>query len=94
MIGKDTPDFSFRVADELDAERIKARDLLFSGQIDQSVELAEAALERMDQLFVSNPGVHGISTRMRNASSITVCLLRKANVPCLSLTTCSMRIWN
>ena len=27
--GKDTPDFSFRVADELDAERIKARDLLF-----------------------------------------------------------------
>ena len=55
--GKDTPDFSFRMADELDAERIKARDLLFSGQIDQSVELAEAALERMDQLFVSNPGV-------------------------------------
>lgn len=55
--GKDTPDFSFRVADELDAERIKARDLLFSGQIDQSVELAESALERMDQLFVSNPGV-------------------------------------
>ena len=55
--GKDTPDFSFRVADELDAERIKARDLLFSGQIDQSVELAEAALERMDQLFSSNPGV-------------------------------------
>lgn len=55
--GKDTPDFSFRVADELDAERIKARDLLFSGQVDQSVELAEAALERMDQLFASNPGV-------------------------------------
>ena len=55
--GKDTPDFSFRVADELDAERIKARDLLFSGQIDQSVELVEAALERMDQLFSSNPGV-------------------------------------
>ena len=55
--GRDTPDFSFRVADEFDAERIKARDLLFSGQIDQSVELAEAALERMDQLFVSNPGV-------------------------------------
>ena len=41
--GKDTPDFSFRLADELDAERIKARDLLFSGQVDQSVELAEAA---------------------------------------------------
>lgn len=55
--GKDTPDFSFRVADELDAERIKARDLLFSGQVDQSVELAEAALGRMDQLFASNPGV-------------------------------------
>lgn len=55
--GKDTPDFSFHVADELDAERIKARDLLFSGQVDQSVELVEAALERMDQLFASNPGV-------------------------------------
>ena len=55
--GKDTPDFSFRLADELDAERIKARDLLFSGQVDQSVELAEAALERMDRLFASNPGV-------------------------------------
>lgn len=55
--GKDTPDFSFRMADELDTERIKARDLLFSGQIDQSVELAESALERMDQLFASNPGV-------------------------------------
>ena len=51
------PDFSFRLADELDAERIKARDLLFSGQVDQSVELAEAALERMDRLFASNPGV-------------------------------------
>ena len=55
--GKDTPDFSFRMADELDTERIKVRDLLFSGQIDQSVELAESALERMDQLFASNPGV-------------------------------------
>ena len=55
--GKDTPDFSFRLADELDAERIKARDLLFSGQVDQSVELAEAALGRMDRLFASNPGV-------------------------------------
>lgn len=46
-----------RLPDELDAERIKARDLLFSGQVDQSVELAEAALERMDRLFASNPGV-------------------------------------
>lgn len=42
--GKDTPDFSFRLADELDAERIKARDLLFSGQVDQSVELAEGGV--------------------------------------------------
>ena len=54
--GKDTPDFSFRMADELDTERIKVRDLLFSGQIDQSVELAESALERMDQLFAFESG--------------------------------------
>lgn len=55
--GNDTPDFSFTLADDLDAERMKARDLLFSGQIDQAVEMIEAALRRMDQLFESNPGV-------------------------------------
>ena len=33
--GTDTPDFTFQLADELDRERTRARDLLFSGQDDQ-----------------------------------------------------------
>ena len=33
--GNDTPDFAFTLADELDKERLRARDLLFSGQADQ-----------------------------------------------------------
>ncbi len=55
--GKDTPDFSFTLADELDAERLKARDMLFSGQIDQAIECAEHAVERVDRLYADNPGV-------------------------------------
>ena len=55
--GNDTPDFSFALADSLDADRIKARDLLFSGEIDQAIETAQAALDRMDQTFETNPGV-------------------------------------
>lgn len=55
--GEDTPDFSFTLADELDAARIKARDLLFSGQVEQAIQQAQTAVERMDRLFASNPGV-------------------------------------
>ena len=33
--GKDTPDFTFTLADDLDKERLRARDMLFSGQADQ-----------------------------------------------------------
>ncbi len=55
--GEDTPDFSFALADELDAARIKARDLLFNGQVEQGIQQAQAAVERMDRLFASNPGV-------------------------------------
>lgn len=32
--GKDTPDFTFTLADDLDKERLRARDMLFSGQAD------------------------------------------------------------
>ena len=55
--GNDTPDFSFALADSLDADRLKARDLLFSGEIDQAIETAQTALTRMDQTFETNPGV-------------------------------------
>ena len=55
--GEDTPDFSFTLADSLDVDRLKARDLLFSGEIDQAIETAQTALGRMDQTFAANPGV-------------------------------------
>lgn len=55
--GKDTPDFKFTLADELDKERLRARDLLFSGQADQAIEVAEAAVARLDQIFDAGPGV-------------------------------------
>ena len=55
--GNDTPDFAFTLADELDKERLRARDLLFSGQADQAIEMAEAAAARMDQTFAMGPGV-------------------------------------
>ena len=55
--GNDTPDFSFTLAESLDADRLRARDLLFSGDIDQAIGTAEAALDHMDQTFAANPGV-------------------------------------
>lgn len=55
--GKDTPDFTFTLADDLDKERLRARDLLFSGQADQAIEVAEAAAARLDQTFAVGPGV-------------------------------------
>lgn len=55
--GKDTPDFEFQLNAELDRERLKARDLLFSGQADRAIEVIEAELERIDIMFANNPGV-------------------------------------
>ncbi|KFI93070.1 putative tetratricopeptide repeat-containing domain protein [Bifidobacterium saguini DSM 23967] len=55
--GKDTPDFKFTLADELDKDRLRARDLLFSGQADQAIEVAEAAVSRLDQAFAAGSGV-------------------------------------
>lgn len=51
--GGDTPDFAFALSDDLDRERVKARDLLFSGQAEQAFESAEATLERFDAMFAS-----------------------------------------
>lgn len=55
--GDDTPDFTFTMADDLDKERLRARDMLFSGQAPQAIEVAEAAVTRLDQVFAAGPGV-------------------------------------
>ncbi|WEV52142.1 tetratricopeptide repeat protein [Bifidobacterium sp. ESL0704] len=51
--GVDTPDLDFSVARELDAERVKARDLLFSGQVDQAISKLEEAVDKVDALYAS-----------------------------------------
>ncbi|MDY4678448.1 tetratricopeptide repeat protein [Bifidobacterium tsurumiense] len=55
--GEDTPDLSFSVAKDLDAMRIKARDMLFSGQPEQAIAMAQEHVERLDALFAENGGV-------------------------------------
>ena len=55
--GKDTPDFTFTLADDLDKERLRARDMLFSGQADQAIEAAEAAVAHLDQVYAAGHGV-------------------------------------
>lgn len=49
--GVDTPDLDFSLAKDLDAERVKARDLLFSGQVDQAIASLEEAVEKVDALY-------------------------------------------
>ena len=55
--GTDTPDFEFRVSSDLDAERLKSRDLLFSGRAEQAIQTAEAALGQVESLFAAVDGV-------------------------------------
>nr|WP_193786494.1 tetratricopeptide repeat protein [Bifidobacterium biavatii] len=55
--GRDTPDITFQLSDELNRERGKARDLLFSGQIDRAIDVIEAEVERLDVMYANNPGV-------------------------------------
>ncbi|OZG58327.1 tetratricopeptide repeat protein [Bifidobacterium tissieri] len=55
--GRDTPEPDFGLADQLDAERVKARDLLFGGETQKAVEVAEAAVDRLDNLFAAAGGV-------------------------------------
>lgn len=55
--GRDTPSVALRMADELDRERLKARDLLFNGQVDQAFEAAEAAIGHVDALYAKGGGV-------------------------------------
>ena len=55
--GTDTPDFEFSLSADLDAERLKARDLLFSGRAEQAIGTAEAALAHVESLFAAVDGV-------------------------------------
>ncbi len=55
--GNDTPDMKFSLSADLDAERLKARDLLFSGRASQAIDTVQAAIDRVEQMFSANPGV-------------------------------------
>lgn len=55
--GRDTPSIAMTVADELDRERLKARDLLFGGRVNQAFEAAEAAIGRLDAMWKRGDGV-------------------------------------
>ncbi len=55
--GHDTPAVSLKLSRDLDKERAKVRDLLFSGQADRAIQSGEAALQRLDALFARNNGV-------------------------------------
>lgn len=49
--GVDTPDLDFTLAKDLDAQRVKARDLLFSGQVDQAIASLDEAVSKIDALY-------------------------------------------
>lgn len=49
--GVDTPDLDFTLAKDLDAERVKSRDLLFSGQVDQAIASLEEAVSKVDAMY-------------------------------------------
>ena len=55
--GTDIPNAEFRLSDELNDVRMKARDLLFGGQPDKAVETEEAAVAELDELYANADGV-------------------------------------
>ncbi|WP_300767363.1 tetratricopeptide repeat protein [uncultured Bifidobacterium sp.] len=55
--GQDTPDPVFSLSKDLDSDRVKARDLLFSGHADEAVDHLGKAVLRVDEVFASAPGV-------------------------------------
>lgn len=55
--GRDTPDPVFEAGARLDDARVKARDLLFSGQVDQAVEHIESVVAALDEQFAAGDGV-------------------------------------
>ncbi|MDF7663703.1 tetratricopeptide repeat protein [Bifidobacterium sp. ESL0763] len=52
--GVDTPDLDFTMAKRLDGERLKARDLLFSGQVDQAIDSLQRAVDAMDERYAGS----------------------------------------
>ena len=55
--GRDTPTVKLDLATQLDNERARMHDMLFSGQPDQACESAENLLKRMDALYAQGDGV-------------------------------------
>lgn len=80
--GKDTPDFSFRLADELDAERIKRETCCSQDRSTKAWNWPKRRWSEWTDCSLRIRACRGISTRMRNASSTIACSPRKANGPC------------
>ena len=55
--GHDTPELQFALSKELDAQRVKARNLLFAGQTDQAIQMMQSELARLDALYAGSKGV-------------------------------------
>ena len=55
--GRDTPTVKLDLATQLDNERARMHDMLFSGRPDQACESAENLLKRMDALYAQGDGV-------------------------------------
>ena len=49
--GNDTPELTFRLSQDLDRERVRARDQLFSGGAEQALETLGGAVARLDERF-------------------------------------------
>lgn len=54
---QDTPDFEFSLSPQLDQERIKTCDMLFSGQVDQALQHLIGQVDRLDEMFAAGDGV-------------------------------------
>ena len=51
--GTPVPDFDFSLSSQLDKERVKARDLLFSGGAAQGIQVEQDAIAHMDAVFAT-----------------------------------------
>ncbi|BDR54895.1 hypothetical protein KIMH_10060 [Bombiscardovia apis] len=57
---KAMPDLHFALSDQLDSERVKARDLLFSGEVGAALQLESEAVAKVDALFASSNDTHSV----------------------------------
>ncbi|MCI1211348.1 tetratricopeptide repeat protein [Bifidobacterium tibiigranuli] len=53
----DTPDFEFSLSSRLDQERVKTRDMLFSGQAEQALQHLGEQVNQLDEMFAAGDGV-------------------------------------